>query len=427
MEQDDAIIPVRARLASVLAFVKLLQQQFEEDGCRQSAAALTYTTLFAIVPVMTVSFTLLSAIPALHDKGANIQQWAFEYFVPSAGSQLLDHLRSFSRQASNLTGIGVVFLVVTSVLMLRTIEETLNRIWKIQQPRRGMTSLMMYWAVLSLGPLCLGAGLGISSFLTSQSLFNDTVNYLGGVRLWLSILPFVFTTVMLTLLYTIVPNTSVPIRQSLLGAAFAALLFELAKTAFAQFIKHAPNYQVVYGAFAAVPVFLLWVHISWIIVLGGAELVRALVVFQEHRRRVPKLQALLRLLQVFWRRQHSGKILRSTEVRRVMRQSGVTHWDEFRNLLQDVSLIRRTDEGGYVLSRDLRNISLGQLVAMLPWPIHDQLRARHPQLASAWEEEFKTRIDAARGSMMNTLDLSLDALFAEQFEREPGDDHNDQS
>ncbi|HAB05118.1 MAG TPA: hypothetical protein DCE35_06515, partial [Alcanivorax sp.] len=105
------------------------------------------------------------------------------------------------------------------------------------------------------------------------------------VRFWLTLLPFFLTTSVLALLYIVVPNTSVPLRQGLIGAAFAALLFELAKAAFAQFIKHAPNYQVVYGAFAAVPLFLLWIYISWMLVLFGAELVRALVVFQEHQRR----------------------------------------------------------------------------------------------------------------------------------------------
>lgn len=411
MADEQPLIPVRARLDSIGAFLVLLARQFREDGCRQSAAALTYTTLFAIVPIMTVSFTILASVPSLRERGSVIQQWAFDYFVPSAGSELLEHLQAFSQQASNLTGIGILFLVVTSVLMLRTIEQSLNRIWKIQTPRKGMASLMMYWAVLSLGPLCLGAGLAISSFLTSLSIFSDTVHYLGGARLWLSLLPFVFTTGMLTLLYTVVPNTAVPIRQALIGASVAALLFELAKSGFALFIKQAPSYQVVYGAFAAVPVFLLWLYISWILVLGGAELVRALVVFQERRRSVPRMQALMRLLQVFWSYQRSGKVLRSSEVRRVMRDSGVTHWDEFRNLLQDTHLIRRTDEGGYVLCRDLRYLSLGQLVAMLPWSAQSQLRARHRDGMSEWEQQLKTQMDAARDGMMAPLAMSLDALF----------------
>lgn len=411
MDTDDALIPVRPRYDSVRAFLGLLIRQFNEDGCRQSAAALTYTTLFAIVPVMTVTFAVLSSVPELKDKGAAFQQWAFNYFVPSAGNMLLEHLQSFAKQATNLTGVGIVFLVITSVLMLRTIEQTLNRIWKVKGARTGLTGILMYWAVLSLGPLFLGAGLAISSYLTSVSVFNETVNYLGGTRLWLSILPFVFTTIMLTLLYTVVPNTSVPFRQGVLGAAFAALLFELAKGGFTFFIKQAPSYQVVYGAFAAVPLFLLWLYVSWTIVLGGAELVRALVVFQEHRSKVPRMHALLRLLHVFWERQQRGKALRSKEVRQVMRQSGISQWDEFRNLLLDARVIQRTDEGGYILSRDLRNLTLAQLLAALPWPLHTQLRIRAQQDMEPWEGRLKTHMDDARTELMGTLKVPLDELF----------------
>ena len=177
MENEQPVIPVQARFNSIKAFFVLLVRQFNEDGCRQSAAALTYTTLFAIVPVMTVSFVVLSSVPTLQGKSAQLQEWAFEYFVPSAGNMLLDHLQSFAKQATNLTGLGIVFLVVTSVLMLSTVEQTLNRIWKVQTPRKGLVSLLMYWALLSLGPICLGLGLAITSYLTSQAIFSDTVSY----------------------------------------------------------------------------------------------------------------------------------------------------------------------------------------------------------------------------------------------------------
>ena len=424
MDTDDALIPVRPRYDSVRAFLGLLIRQFNEDGCRQSAAALTYTTLFAIVPVMTVTFAVLSSVPALKDKGSQFQQWAFNYFVPSAGNMLLEHLQSFAHQAANLTGLGILFLVVTSVLMLRTIEQTLNRIWKVKGGRSGLAGIMMYWAVLSLGPICLGAGLAISSYVTSMSVFNETLNYLGGARFWFTVLPFMFTTIMLTLLYVMVPNTSVPIRQGVLGAVLAALLFEMAKGGFTFFIKQAPSYQVVYGAFAAVPVFLLWLYVSWTIVLGGAELVRALVVFQEHRSKVPRMHALLRLLHVFWERQQHGKTLRSREVRKVMRESGIAQWDEFRNLLLDARLIQRTDEGGYILSRDLRNLTLAQLLAALPWPLHTQLRIRTQHGMAPWEASLKSYMDDARSELMQTLKVPLDSLFrgeAEKADKEDAD------
>src|SRR5690606_5258639 len=144
---------VRHAGGTVRDFVLLLTRQFKEDGCRESAAALTYTTLFAIVPVMTVTYAVLAMVPALKERGGTFQNWLLEYFVPSAGTQVQDYLSEFSRQTTNLTLIGGVVLIITAVLLLRTIEQTMNRIWKVAVPRKGLVSLMMYWAVLTLGPL----------------------------------------------------------------------------------------------------------------------------------------------------------------------------------------------------------------------------------------------------------------------------------
>lgn len=396
-------------------FLGLLWDHFRRDGCRESAAALTYTTLFAIVPMMTVAFSILSAIPALKDRSSDMREWAFSNFAPGVGEQVMVYLNEFSRQATNLTVIGVVFLAVTSILMLRTIEQNMNRIWKVNQPRKGTTSLMMYWAVLSLGPICLGAGLGISSYVTSMNLFSDAVVWLGGARFWLSLLPLFFTTLMLSMLYIIVPNCFVPIRAGLLGGFVAALFFEGAKAAFALFIKLSPSYQVVYGAFAAVPVFLLWIFISWNLVLAGAELTRTLVVFDEHRRRIPHMQSLLRLLEILWLRQREGRTLRPSEVRAVLKQVGATHWEEFRNLLMDLSLIRRTEDGDFVLARDLGELTLYELSQMLPWPLRRQLRSG-VDMARPWEPEMDRRRARIDQSMREQWDLSLDRLFSMQQE-----------
>lgn len=392
-------------------FIQLLGRSFSKDGCKESAAALTYTTLFAIVPIMTVAFAILSAIPALQARSGEIQQWAFANFAPGAGEKVLEYVNEFSRQAGNLTAIGVVFLIVTSVLMLRTIERNMNRIWRITTPRSGPTSLIMYWAVLTLGPLSLGAALGISSYLTSMALVTDTVEMLGGMRLWLALLPWLFMTLALTLLYVVVPNCYVPVRQGLIGGFVAAGLFELAKGGFTLFIKMSPSYEVVYGAFAAVPLFLLWLFISWNIVLGGAELVRVLVVFGEYRSSLPRLQSLLRLLEILWRRQQQGRVLRVQEVRRVLKLAGASHWEEFRNLLMDLRLMRRTEDGEFVLSRDLGSLTLTELVDMLPWATRDALRIGD-QHNRPWEPLLAARCAEARDGMTAPLDMTVEQLFS---------------
>lgn len=402
----------RSRLQVAGQFLRFLGAQYKQDGCREIAAALTYTTLFAIVPVMTVAFSILSAMPALKGRGQEIQQWAFDYFVPAAGDKIQEHLSGFAEQAGNLTVIGVIFLVVTSVLLLRTIETVMNRIWKVTRPRKGMTSLLMYWAVLTLGPLLLGAGLGISSYLTSVTLVTDTVAWLGGMERWLALLPFFFTTAMLSLLYIVVPNSHVPLRQGIAGAAVAALFFELAKGGFALFVGMAPSYRVVYGAFAAVPIFLLWVFISWSIVLFGAELVRALVVFQDERREIPRMQSLMRLLELLWERQRAGRPLKTGEIRKTLKSIGASRWEEFRNLLMDLDLMRRTEDGNFFLARDLRTLTLAELVDHLPWPAQVQLRTVKDH-RKPWEAALAERFDRARRGMHEPLEVDVESLFAE--------------
>lgn len=400
-------------------FLRLFSRQYRDNGCRESAAALTYTTLFAIVPMMTVAFAILAALPALRERSAEIQRWVFEYFAPSVGDDVLAQLNEFSRQAGNLTGVGIIFLVVTSVLMLRTIEQNLNRIWRIRTPRKGTTSLLMYWAVLTLGPLCLGAALGLSSYLTSIKLLTGAVDYLGGVAFWLSLLPFVAMTALMATIYIIVPNCYVPLRQGLLGGAVAALLFELAKAGFALFIRLSPSYSVIYGAFAAVPLFLLWVYISWMIFLGGAVLVHTLVIFEEHRKQSPRLQSLLRLLAILREKQQQGSELRPAEVRAVLRAAGAMRWDDFRNLLMDIGLMRRTVDDGFVLARDLSTLTLGELVALLPWPASETLAVTDDR-QRGWEHDLAERCRAAVDGMKAPLQISLADLF-EQKQHEKAD------
>lgn len=403
------IAMTRLRLAA--EFLRFLGAQYKSDGCREIAAALTYTTLFAIVPVMTVAFSILSAMPALKDRAGDIQQWAFNYFVPAAGDKIQEHLAGFAEQAGNLTVIGVVFLVVTSVLLLRTIEHVMNRIWKVTQPRKGITSLLMYWAVLTLGPLLLGVGLGISSYLTSVTLVTDTVAWLGGMEMWLALLPIIFTTAMLSLLYIIVPNCHVPLRQGIAGAAVAASFFELAKGGFALFVGMAPSYRVVYGAFAAVPIFLLWLFISWSVVLFGAELVRALVVFQDQRREIPRMQSLMRLLELLWEKQRAGQSLKPSEIRKTLKSIGASRWEEFRNLLIELDLMRRSEDGNFFLARDLRTLTLAELIDSLPWPAQVQLRISKDRRKS-WEERLEDRFDQARQGLHEPLGIAVEELFA---------------
>src|SRR5690606_29793017 len=305
---------MQVRLKDWVGFWLSLYRRFVENRGAGNAAALTYTTLFAVVPMMTVTFAMLSAIPAFQGVGEDIQGFIFRNFVPSTGETVQEYLREFTTQARQLTWFGVGLLAVTAFLMLVTIEKTFNTIWRVRQPRRGVSSFLLYWAILSLGPLLLGAGFAVSTYITSLSLISGP-DALIGAKTLLGFTPLLSSIAAFTLIYAAVPNARVPVRHALAGGVFTALLFEAAKALFGLYVSLFPGYQLIYGAFATVPLFLLWIYLSWVIVLFGAELVCNLSTPWHWRRRaLPRLLVLLGILRVFHDRQMRGMPVRHLDV-----------------------------------------------------------------------------------------------------------------
>ncbi|WP_405120674.1 YihY family inner membrane protein [Pseudomonas leptonychotis] len=380
------------RVNDLWDFWRFLLQRFIADQGTSNAAALTYTTLFAVVPMMTVTFSMLSAIPAFQDTGEQIQSFIFRNFVPSAGEALQQYLRDFTTQARQLTWIGVVVLAATAFWMLVTIERTFNTIWRVRQPRRGVSSFLLYWAILSLGPLLLGGGFAISTYFTSLSLISGPDALLGAQAL-LKFMPLLFSVAAFTLLYATVPNAQVPIRHALMGGLFTAVLFEVAKMLFGLYVRVFPGYQLIYGAFATVPLFLLWIYVSWLIVLFGAELVCNLGFSQQWRKRaVPRLLMALGVLRVFYERQQSGLKVRLRDVQRQGWMLAEHEWEEILVFLEQQKLIAPTVAGTWVLSRDLGNYSLQQLLSHSPWPLP---RAENlpDQLDEAWYPALRSGLE----------------------------------
>jgi membrane protein len=394
------------RVNNLLEFWRFLFQRFMADQGTSNAAALTYTTLFAVVPMMTVTFSMLSAIPAFQDTGEQIQSFIFRNFVPSAGETLQQYLRDFTTQARQLTWIGVAALAVTAFWMLVTIEKTFNTIWRVRQPRRGVSSFLLYWAILSLGPLLLGGGFAISTYFTSLSLISGP-DALLGAQAFLKFMPLLFSVAAFTLLYATVPNAQVPIRHALMGGLFAAILFEVAKMMFGLYVRLFPGYQLIYGAFATVPLFLLWIYLSWLIVLFGAELVCNLGFSQQWRKRaIPLLLMVLGVLRVFYERQQSGLKVRLRDVQRQGWLLAEHEWEEILVFLEQQKLIAPTGSGTWVLSRDLAHYSLQQLLSHSPWPLP---RAENlpEQLDEAWYPALR--------SGLATLQEEQAALFGEDL------------
>jgi membrane protein len=397
---------MRQRINNWWEFWRFLLQRFLADRGANNAAALTYTTLFAVVPMMTVTFSMLSAIPAFQDTGEQIQSFIFRNFVPSAGETLQQYLRDFTTQARQLTWIGVVILAGTAFWMLVTIERAFNTIWRVRQPRRGVSSFLLYWAILSMGPILLGGGFAISTYIASLSLISGP-DALLGVQTMLKFMPLLFSVAAFTLLYATVPNAQVPIRHALLGGLFAAVLFEVAKMLFGLYVRLFPGYQLIYGAFATVPLFLLWIYVSWLIVLFGAEVVCNLGSSHQWRKRaVPRLLIVLGVLRVFHERQQSGFKVRLRDVQRQGWMLAEHEWEEVLEFLEQQQLIASTGSGTWVLSRDLGQYTLAQLLSRSPWPL--------PRLAQLPEQLDEPWYPALRSGLEKLHEEQL-ALFGESL------------
>ena len=397
---------MRQRVNDLLEFWHFLLQRFLADRGTNNAAALTYTTLFAVVPMMTVTFSMLSAIPAFQDTGEQIQSFIFRNFVPSAGETLQQYLRDFTTQARQLTWIGVVILAATAFWMLVTIEKAFNTIWRVRQPRRGVSSFLLYWAILSMGPILLGGGFAISTYIASLSLISGP-DALLGVQTLLKFMPLLFSVAAFTLLYATVPNAQVPMRHALLGGLFAAVLFEVAKMLFGLYVRLFPGYQLIYGAFATVPLFLLWIYVSWLIVLFGAEVVCNLGSSHQWRKRaVPRLLVVLGVLRVFHERQQSGFKVRLRDVQRQGWMLAEHEWEEVLEFLEQQQLIASTGSGTWVLSRDLGQYTLAQLLSRSPWPL--------PRLAQLPEQLDEPWYPALRSGLEKLHEEQL-ALFGESL------------
>jgi len=258
------------------ALSRALARRLFEERLTQAAGSLTYTTLLSLVPLLTVALALSTAFPAFDRTMAGLQDWVFANFLPDAGLDVVvEQLNMFTESVGRLTAVGVVGIGVTAVMLMLTIDDVINRIFRVERKRPVVQRVTMYWTVLSLGPLLIGTGLSMTSALVVGSL--GRVNLDDVAQVLLRLMPFVLTWFALALLYFVVPNRRVPLRHALVGGFLAGVIFELAKRGLALYFAHFPTYALVYGTFAALLIFLLWVYISWLIVLAGATLTALLV------------------------------------------------------------------------------------------------------------------------------------------------------
>lgn len=337
--------------------------RFRQDHCTQMAASLTFTTLLSLVPLITIALTLFSAFPVFADFSAQFKNFMLSNMMPETGKVISHYVEQFAESAAKLTAIGIAFLALASMLMIHSIENALNTIWRVKRPRTLMQRVLIYWAVMTLAPLLIGGSLSLTSWLLGMSVgYARQIPQFGVVIL--KVAPVLLTTLAFSLLFRVVPNRNVPMRHAFIGGTVAAAAFETMNSAFAFYIEQFPTYKLVYGAFASIPIFLLWIYLSWLTILIGALIAESL----SHWRGDPaqkltptaQLYYALHILKAMSAGMRSGEVQSLQDFSRQLR-IGFDSLEQTLEKLAQANVVSKLADEGWTMIREARHVKLSEL------------------------------------------------------------------
>ena len=250
--------------------VHTLRERFRDDRLGLTASSLTFTTTIALVPLVTVALAIFTAFPMFGKLQLVLQKWLVESLVPdNIARQVLGYLTQFAGQASRLGTLGVIFLLLTTLALMATIDRTLNGIWRVRAKRPLAQRVLLYWSSMTLGPLLLGASVAMTSLAVSAS--NGLIGAMpGGVAFLFGVLQYAMVAAGVAALYRFVPYTHVKWVHAWVGGIFVSTALEVTKKLLVLYLGKVPTYSVVYGAFATAPILLIWIYVAWVILLSGA-------------------------------------------------------------------------------------------------------------------------------------------------------------
>jgi len=403
------------------SFLAYVGKRFILDQCTVRAAGLTFTTLLAIVPLLAISFAIFSAFPAFDQLQMTVQVYIFENFVPQVGDTVLKHIEGFTQQTGKLTAVGIVFLAVTSIMLLLTISNAFDAIWHSQGERALISKLLVYWSVLTLAPLLLGASVSLSSYFFTIAQASGVERYTGPLAGLLGFLPLFFQFCGFAVLYMVMPNSPVRIRDALAGGLTAALLFEILKKLFGLYVTAFPTYETIYGALAVFPIFLVWMYISWLVVLLGAELTAAMPEWRMGERDVSattfenptlRLNAALSILYALGIASRSGRgmTLKSLSQSAAMTPTSA---EAMLQTLEAAHFVNHSRKGTWFLTQSLSDTTLYDLQVRLG--LAQDLPIADGQ-APAWQGRYAEICKEVSNSSAQFMSLDLKTLL------EPDDD-----
>jgi membrane protein len=354
--------------APLTDLMRILLRRFSDDRCAQIASSLTFTTLLALVPIITVTLTVASTFPVFDSLIGHVRRFLISNFMPESVTAITTYAAQFSENANQLTAVGLVVLAITSLMLMFTIESAFSQIWGVNRRRPILQRLFVYCTLLTIGPLCVGASLSLSSYVIRLSLgFVD--NPPGLALLLLRVASLALTSLGLALLYWAVPSRRVLKRDALWGGICAGICLEALKQGFGQYLAFVPSYKLVYGAFATVPLFLLWIYSSWLIVIAGAVLAAILPEWRERAVRSETVPGndffdALQILASLWRAHKVGQGVRLRE----LQLSSTARLGDFDKLMESLADAGWTAPSGgdtWVLARGAGLISVDDVYRLL--------------------------------------------------------------
>lgn len=377
--------------------------------CTESAASLSYTSLLSLVPLLAVVFAGFSSFSVFQELFEEIQHFVFANLIPSSSELIQEYLNEFVGKASRLTLLGLLGLFVVALMLMWQIDKALNMIWGVNKSKNLLRTFLTYWAVLTLGPVLMGVSLMLTSYIVSMPLISGAADTIGVKTQMLSIVPVALTLLAFTLIYLIIPNARVTFFHALVGGITATLFFELAKKGFALYVSHNTIYSSLYGALAIVPIFLIWIYISWLVTLLGAVTTRSMSIFDfslnqnaysEHH-----FLSAFHILRILSDAAQNGQTLTDE----IIHRDAFLHYEKFLDEilyeLEELGWILKTENDLWALAKDLDNVTVWDLYQNLPYSL--------PKIDT--EEPLSAIIGQSNKVLAEELNFPVKTIFARYY------------
>ncbi len=401
---------MKRNLGDIWRFTRFLVMRFKQERCEQMAASLTFTTLLSLVPLITIALTLFSAFPVFDDFSSEIKRFILSHLVPETGGKMITrYMTQFAESASNLTAVGITILALTAMLLMLTIDNAFSMIWRISRPRPLVQRILIYWAALTLAPLLIGGSLSLTSWLAGVSA--GYARQIPGVGVGvLKILPVILTTLAFSLLFRLVPNRHVPLAHAFTGGVVASAAFESMNRAFAYYITHFTTYKLVYGAFASIPIFLLWIYLSWITILTGALIAASLShwrgSFMGQISPATRLYFALRILKQMSDSLQSGEVQTTYSLSGKL-GIGFDVLEEIMEKLVQANMVRKLAGQGWAVIRGADHVHLAEIYRLFVFDPFQLVVRDEDANIHAWVERIDKRIAEDPAVTLNDLHAGI--------------------